>query len=137
MLPLMKTDLVEPVMACVEGKLGGAKLEWTGGAAVCVALVSGGYPGAYERGKVIEGADGADTRDDVIVFHAGTALDKEGRLVTAGGRVLGVTGLGEHIVDAMETAYEAVGRIQFEGMYFRRDIGAKAIERLAREEKRG
>ncbi len=132
-LALLESDLLDPVLACVEGGLDGVELRWSEGAAVCVVVASGGYPGKYEKGKRIEGLAEADGRSGAMVFHAGTALDGEGNCVTAGGRVLGVTAVGSHIVDAIDRAYEAVGRIQFDGMYFRRDIGKKAVERISGE----
>jgi phosphoribosylamine--glycine ligase len=90
-------------------------------------MSSGGYPGDYEKGKVIEGLDEAGKMKDVFVFHAGTAA-RDGKIVTNGGRVLGVTALGETIADAKQRAYEAVDRIRFEGAYCRRDIADKAIK---------
>ncbi len=132
-LALLESDILDPVLACVEGGLDGVELRWSEGAAVCVVVASGGYPGKYEKGKRIEGLTEADGRSGVMVFHSGTAVDGEGNCVTAGGRVLGVTALGSHIVDAIDRAYEAVGRIQFDGMYFRRDIGKKAVERISGE----
>ena len=95
-------------------------------AAVCVVLASGGYPGEYATGRPISGIEATLALPDVVVFHAGTAL-KEGRLVTAGGRVLGVTALGETMAAAIERAYEAVSKIHFDGMHFRRDIGRRAV----------
>jgi phosphoribosylamine--glycine ligase len=93
-------------------------------AAVCVTLASDGYPGPYQTGADISGVDDAERIPGVSVFHAGTAR-RDGRLVTAGGRVLGVTAVGDDVPRAIDTAYEAVGRIHFEGMHFRRDIGRR------------
>ena len=98
-------------------------------AAVCVVMASGGYPGKYEKGFVIEGLDQVEQMNDVKVFHAGTA-ERDGSIVTNGGRVLGVTALGKTIKDAIDRAYEAVGRIHWPGVHYRRDIGAKALKRL-------
>jgi len=92
-------------------------------------MASGGYPGAYEKGFPIEGLDEAESRDGVTVFHAGTALS-DSRIVTAGGRVIGVTALGSDIPSAIEKAYEAVEKIHWEGVHYRSDIGAKALARL-------
>jgi phosphoribosylamine--glycine ligase len=93
-------------------------------------MASGGYPGHYEKGKVITGLDAAGALKDVVVFHAGTAL-REGKTVTAGGRVLGVTALGADIRGAIARAYEAVKLIRFEGAHYRTDIGARALQREA------
>ncbi len=123
-LPTMKADLVDLLEAAIEGDLPAAE-PGQNGAAVCVVMASGGYPGEYHTGKLIHGLDGAAGRDDVVVFHAATKATDEG-LVTAGGRVLGVTGLGDSLSDAIDTAYEAVDQISFEGAHCRRDIGRRA-----------
>jgi len=123
----LKSDLLEVCLAVCEQRLDGVTLEWDSRPAVCVVMASGGYPGDYQKGKVITGVDKAGELDDVVVFHAGTAM-KDGRLVTAGGRVLGVTAAGETIAEAKRRAYEAVDRISFEGAYCRRDIADKAIK---------
>jgi phosphoribosylamine--glycine ligase len=126
MLMRLKSDLLEACLAVCEQKLDEVTLEWDSRPAVCVVMASGGYPGDYEKGKVIIGIDQAEQLKDVVVFHAGTAM-KDGSLVTAGGRVLGVTAVGGTIADAKKQAYEAVGRISFEGARYRRDIADKAI----------
>ena len=123
----LKSDLLDIMLAVCDGKLSTVNLEWDPRPAVCVVMSSGGYPGDYEKGKVIEGLDEAGKMKDVFVFHAGTAA-RDGRIVTNGGRVLGVTALGETIADAKQRAYEAVDRIRFEGAYCRRDIADKAIK---------
>ncbi|MCK5526225.1 MAG: phosphoribosylamine--glycine ligase [Candidatus Latescibacteria bacterium] len=128
-LPLLKTDLVALMMAVAEGRLGEMALEESDDAAVCVVMASGGYPGSYEKGKPITGLEAAREMDDVVVFHAGTAV-RDGAIVTDGGRVLGVTAVGADIGCAIDRAYEAVGKIHFEGAYYRKDIGAKALARL-------
>ena len=128
-LPLLKTDLVALMMAVAEGRLGEMALEESDDAAVCVVMASGGYPGSYEKGKRITGLEAAREMDDVVVFHAGTAV-RDGAIVTDGGRVLGVTAVGADIGCAIDRAYEAVGKIHFEGAYYRKDIGAKALARL-------
>ncbi len=122
----LKSDLLDVMLATCDGRLDKVTLEWDQRPAVCVVLSSGGYPGDYENGKVITGLEKAAQLDDVVVFHAGTA-EKDGQIVTAGGRVLGVTALGETIAEAKKKAYEAVDLISFEGAYCRRDIADKAI----------
>jgi phosphoribosylamine--glycine ligase len=123
----LKSDLLEVCLAVCEQRLDKVTLEWDSRPAVCVVMASGGYPGDYEKGKVITGVDKAEEMDDVVVFHAGTAM-KDGSLVTAGGRVLGVTAAGVTIAEAKVRAYEAVDKISFEGAYCRRDISDKAIK---------
>ncbi|AEH45082.1 phosphoribosylamine/glycine ligase [Thermodesulfatator indicus DSM 15286] len=130
--PLMmriKSDLAEIIMAALEGNLAEKKLELREEAAVCVVMASKGYPGKYEKGKVIKGLEEAAKIPGVKVFHAGTAK-KGGQFVTNGGRVLGVTALGKDIPYAIDKAYEAVEKISWEGVHFRRDIGRKAIKHL-------
>lgn len=127
-LPLLKSDLAELAVAICEGTLSRTTVEWHPGAATCVVLASGGYPGAYETGKPISGLERLAGRSDIIPFHAGTAL-KDGRFVTDGGRVLGLTALGPDLRTSISRAYEAVEQVSFEGMHFRRDIGQKALER--------
>jgi len=124
----LENDLFDVLMATVEGRLDAVKLKWSDKWSVCVVMASKGYPESYEKGKVIEGLGDAAKLKDVMVFHAGTAL-KDGRVVTSGGRVLGVTALGEDIKGAIVRAYEAVGKISWDGAYFRKDIGRKAIPR--------
>ncbi len=127
-LPRLENDLVEVMNAVIDGRLSEIELKWASESAVCVVMASGGYPGAYEKGKVISGLDSV-TDASVVVFHAGTKLLNDGRVVTDGGRVLGVTGLGETISEAMERTYAAVRKIHFDGVHFRKDIGAKALRR--------
>ena len=128
LLPRLENDLVEVMNAVIEGRLSEIELRWNPASAVCVVMASGGYPGAYEKGKVITGLDWLPS-DSVHVFHAGTKRLEDGRVVTSGGRVLGVTGLGKTIAEAIETTYRAVRRIHFEGAHYRTDIGAKALGR--------
>ncbi len=123
-LPLLKTDLVEVMEAVIDGRLAECPLEWRDEAAVCVVMASGGYPGDYEKGKEILGIEAAESEEGITVFHAGTQR-VDGRLVTAGGRVLGVTALGADVRAAREKAYRAVGKIGFEGAHWRRDIAGK------------
>jgi phosphoribosylamine--glycine ligase len=122
----LSCDLVEVLEAVIDRKLDQVSLEWDERPAVCVVMASGGYPGSYEKGKVITGLDEAAQLKDVVVFHAGTKL-ADGRVVTSGGRVLGVTALGNTIADAQKRAYEAVEKIHFDGAYYRHDIAGKAI----------
>ena len=125
-LPRLKTDLVDVMMAVAEGRPDDIRLEWDNQWAVCVVLASEGYPGAYEKGKVILGVEDAEDMDGVKVFHAGTARNADGELITAGGRVLNVVALGKTFDEAREKAYEACDVINFEGKQLRSDIGAKA-----------
>ncbi len=124
----LKSDLLEVCLAVCDGKLDGVTLEWDRRPAVCVVMASGGYPGAYEKGKRITGVEEAEQLKDVVVFHAGTR-SQDGDLVTNGGRVLGVTALGEQIADAKARAYKAVDKIKFDGAYCRGDIADKAIRK--------
>ncbi|MCL6559926.1 MAG: phosphoribosylamine--glycine ligase [Firmicutes bacterium] len=126
-LTLLETDLVEVIEAILEERLSGIEIKWKKQASVCVVLASGGYPGSYEKGKVISGLD--ELFPGVVVFHAGTA-EKNGEIVTAGGRVLGVTATAPDIASAIKSAYSAAEKIHFEGMHFRKDIGRRALERL-------
>ncbi|MGD0283284.1 MAG: phosphoribosylamine--glycine ligase [Dissulfurispiraceae bacterium] len=124
----LATDLVDIAMAIADERLSDIKVEWKKDAAVCVVLASGGYPGEYEKGKVITGLENANGVDDVFVFHAGTGFN-DGQIVTGGGRVLGVTATGRDIKAAKEQAYKAVGQIRFEGMHYRKDIADRALNR--------
>lgn len=125
-LTRLENDLVELLDASVSGTLGGTQLSWSKLTSTCVVMASGGYPGAYTRGKVIEGLDEAAALPRTKIFHAATAV-QEGKIVTSGGRVLGVTALGEDLRVARQAAYAAVERIHFEGAQFRRDIGHRAL----------
>ena len=122
----LKSDFVEAMVATCKHELDSISLEWDPRPAVCVVMASGGYPGDYEKGYEITGIAEAEALDDVKVFHAGTAT-VDGKLVTNGGRVLGVTALGDTIADAKRRAYEAVEKITWEGRYYRTDIADKAI----------
>ncbi len=131
-VPRMKGDLAELLFAAAKGELdtvSPSALEIDSRSAVTVVLASGGYPGAFYRGFRIQGVDRAEAVPGVHVFHAGTALDDAGRLITAGGRVLAVTALATTLAEARSRVYEAIGHISFEGMQFRRDIGARAIRK--------
>jgi phosphoribosylamine--glycine ligase len=128
LLVRLKSDIVPLLEAVIDGTLDEQELRWDERAAVCVVMASGGYPGAYEKGKVISGLDEAAKEPEAAVFHAGTA-EKDGEIVTAGGRVLGVTALGDPIKDAIDRAYRVTGLITWDGVQYRRDIGAKAVKR--------
>ena len=125
-LPRLESDLVDIMMAVAEGRPDDIELEWSDRWAVCVVLASEGYPGSYEKGKVILGIDEAEELDGVTVFHAGTSHNADGELITAGGRVLNVVALGDTFEEAREQAYRACDLINFEGKQFRTDIGEKA-----------
>lgn len=128
-LMLMESDLVPLMLVVAEGELGkDVELKWSPGASVCVVMASAGYPGQYERGHEILGLEEAAGIEDVEVFQAGTRLEG-GKVVTAGGRVLGVTAKGDDIRAAVEKAYSAVNRIRWQGAHYRKDIGRKALER--------
>ena len=127
-LPRMKGDLVEAFLACDAGTLSPDMVSWDDDWAVSVVLTSAGYPGSYEKGKKIVGVEDANAMPGVTVYHAGTALDADGNLVTAGGRVLDVTAVADTFEDARNLAYEACDKIWFEGKTYRHDIGIKAIK---------
>ena len=125
-LPLLETDLIDVIQASLSGSLDSVETKCYNGAAVCVVVASGGYPGSYETGKPISGLDAAGSIEGVTVFHAGTRLD-DGKVVTSGGRVLGVTAVGDSFKAARDRAYSAVDRIHFEGMHYRTDIAKRVI----------
>ena len=124
----MKGDIVPILEACIKGNLSQFEIEWDSRATVCVVMVSKGYPENYEKGKVIEGLEEVSQMEDVFVFHAGTAL-KNGKTLTNGGRVLGVTGMGRDIPAAIERTYQAVKKITWDGVHYRTDIAQKALRR--------
>jgi len=121
LLPLLKSDLVEIFLACVEERLDQIEIHWSTDRAVCIVLASNGYPGHYETGQEITGIADAERIDDVAIFHAGTRR-QDGHIITAGGRVLNVTATAPNLSLARQKAYAAVERIHFEGMHYRRDI---------------
>ncbi|MCS6858787.1 MAG: phosphoribosylamine--glycine ligase [Abditibacteriales bacterium] len=125
-LPRLQSDLVDILHAVIDGRLSAVQPQWSSRTAVCVVMASGGYPGSYERGKEIRGLDAVAQMQDVLVFHAGTT-SREGKILTNGGRVLGVTALGDGFADTIAKAYEAVCRIHFDGAHYRRDIGRRAL----------
>ena len=124
----MKNDLFDVLEAIVAETLDSVDVLWDERASVCVVMASSGYPGSYEKGKTITGLDACEGLADTVVFHAGTAL-KDGRIVTSGGRVLGVTALGMTVKEAIEKSYEATAKITWDGVYYRKDIGKKALVR--------
>ena len=125
-LPRMKNDIIDVMEACIDGRLSEINLEFEDNAAVCVILASKGYPVAYEKGFEIKGYEAFDDKEDYFCFHAGTTT-KDGKIVTNGGRVLGVTALGDTLKEARKKAYEATEWVTFENKYMRHDIG-KAID---------
>ncbi|MBU2439843.1 phosphoribosylamine--glycine ligase [bacterium] len=126
-LPRLKTDLVDILNAVIEGSLHKINIEWNNNSAVCVVAASGGYPGKYQKGKVISGLERLEKMKDIIAFHAGSKF-QDGEIVTSGGRVLGITAWGDTISKAKGKAYKGVKEIYFEDMYYRKDIAAKAIK---------
>lgn len=128
LLMRMKSDIVPVLLAVANGDLSGLTIEWHDKAAVCVVMAASGYPGDYGKGDLISGLDEAAKLNDVYVFHAGTALQDD-RCVTNGGRVLGVTALGETVQNAIDLAYQGVARINWPGVQYRTDIGKKALNR--------
>ena len=125
-LARLETDLVDLFEACIDRRLAEMDLQWSEQAAVCVVMASGGYPGSYEKGKAISGLTDADAMEGVKVFHAGTKREND-EVVTSGGRVLGVTALGDGLAAARDRAYAAVDKIKFDGAHVRGDIAAKAL----------
>jgi phosphoribosylamine--glycine ligase len=134
LLVRLKTDLADVAKACVKGQLNTVHLEWDPRPAVCVVMSAEGYPGDYEKGREISGLPLAEALPDVTVFHAGTKVEN-GKVLTNGGRVLGVTALGDDIPSAIANAYEAVGKINWDGCYYRKDIGKKALVRAHEKSK--
>ncbi len=125
----LESDIIEHIMNILEGKISDEELKWTDNYSIGVVMASKGYPGSYEKGKVITGIEDAEKDPDVVVFHAGTDLS-DGKIVTSGGRVLTVTAVGKTLTEAKYKVYEAVNKIHFEGAHFRKDIGDKGIKRL-------
>ena len=121
-LPRLKTDFVDILVAICEERLSEINIEWSKDAAACVVMASGGYPGDYQKGIEITGLDSKGQVSGAVVYHAGTAI-KDGKLVTNGGRVLGVTALGDDLESALNDAYKAVAKINFDGAHYRKDIG--------------
>lgn len=135
-MPRLKSGLIDLMERSIDGKLDGYKLEWDERPCVSVVMASGGYPGSYEKGKEIKGIKDAEGLKDVVVFHAGTkagrrSVDGTGTFITTGGRVLNVTALGSDIKDAIKNCYNAVNKIHFDEMHYRRDIGYRAVKDLS------
>ena len=124
----LESELLDALEACVDGRLGETEMRWKPGASACVVVASGGYPGSYTTGNRISGLEEAARVSGVEIFHAGTSL-VDGNYLTSGGRVLAVTVAAESLEEALSSAYEAMGKIHFEGMYYRRDIGHRALHR--------
>lgn len=127
-LPRLKSDLVDIVLACIDGTLGSIRVDWDKRTCLCVVVASKGYPAAYEKHKEIAGLEEVEKIKDVVSFHGGT-VSENGKIFTSGGRVLGMTGLGEDIMSAKNTTYNAINKIKFEGMQYRKDIGNRAIRK--------
>jgi phosphoribosylamine--glycine ligase len=124
----LESDLVDALEACIDGRLAQTEMRWSDGASACVIASSAGYPGSYKTGFPISGLAAAARVPGVQVFHSGST--RLGSLtVTAGGRVLGVSAVAESLEEALNRAYQAIGEISFEGMYYRRDIGHRALRR--------
>lgn len=134
LLPRLDNDIVEVMLACARGTLDKLELRWRREACVCIVAASGGYPGPYEKGKVISGLDPSRDSDDpmktAIVFHAGTATDAQGNVVTNGGRVLGITAMGDDLDAARAKSYARLKELSFEGMHYRTDIGFRAAKKV-------
>ncbi|MDX1389401.1 MAG: phosphoribosylglycinamide synthetase C domain-containing protein, partial [Acidobacteriota bacterium] len=130
LMPRLDGDWLALLRASAEGGIDRLVPRWRPDAAVCVVMTSGGYPGSYAKGRAIEGLDETDRLDDVVVFHAGTEVDDGGRTVTTGGRVLGVTALGNDLGAARERAYAGVAKIRWQDEHHRTDIALDAIAAL-------
>jgi phosphoribosylamine--glycine ligase len=131
-LPLVNGDLATMLLAAARGELATVDVPPADKAAMCVVMAAGGYPGDYENGKVIYGLKNAETVEGVVVFHAGTAFNEKKEIVTSGGRVLGVTAVGDNLPAAHHRAYEAVSRIQWDGVQHRKDIGKRELDRIVK-----
>ena len=121
---LLETDLIDILFSCINGKIKAQQIKWSRKSACCIVCASDGYPGKYQKGKIIEGM-GVEQKD-IVIFHAGTKFEND-KIVTDGGRVLGVTATGDDLKKSLLKAYDAVKRISFEGMYYRKDIGKKSL----------
>ena len=126
-LTRLDSDLVDIFEAIIEERMGSLDIEWSNDSTVCVVAASGGYPGKFEKGKIIKGLDEAASIEGVVVFHAGTKLDERGNYVTSGGRVLGATGRGKTLAAARSLAYEALGKITFDEIHYRTDISIRNV----------
>ncbi|MCM8774141.1 MAG: phosphoribosylamine--glycine ligase [Candidatus Omnitrophica bacterium] len=134
-LPKLKNDLVEVILATIEGRLDRINLDWDDRFCLCVVLASSGYPGSYQKGKEIVGLDKVSLLNDILVFHAGTVrvedkVSKKTKFLTNGGRVINVVGLAKDLVDAQKKVYNAIENVYFENIHYRKDIGDKALKYL-------
>ena len=129
LLMRLEDDLFDIMKATIDGTLSEVNISWKDETSLCVVISAKGYPGSYEKGKIISGLDSFKGLEDTVVFHSGTATNNKGELITSGGRVLGVTALGSDIRSAKDNAYRAVEKIHFDGMHVRKDIGDKGIKR--------
>jgi len=129
-IPRLKNDLIDTINDIIDGRLSAGSLDWDERPCVCIVGASGGYPGSYQKGKLILGLQDVAGAKDIILFHAGTKLSGQ-QILTDGGRVLGVTALGKDIKETIDKAYQAIEKIDFEGIYYRKDIGYRALERGA------
>jgi len=127
-LPRLNSDLLELIELSIDGALKNRNFNWSKKDCVCVVMASGGYPGKYEKGKEISGLENAEELKDILIFHAGTEFKKE-KIITTGGRVLNVVGLGDGIKDAIDKTYDACKAISFDSMHYRKDIGKKALQK--------
>jgi len=127
-LPRIQTDIVPIILATIDGTLAQVKYKLKNQSCVCVVLASGGYPGNYEKGKIIGGLDKISDSQNIMVFHAGTKKSNSGNIVTNGGRVLGISALGKNIKESIGNAYNAISFVNFENIYYRKDIGEKALK---------
>ncbi len=128
-LPRMESDLLGGMLAVQEGRLRELELTWSSHPCVTVVMASGGYPGDYSKGYPISGLEEVALLDEVVVFHAGTTMNSEGKLVTSGGRVLNICAKGKDFVQAREKAYNALGKISFQGAYYRKDIALRVVQK--------
>jgi len=129
-IPRLKNDLIDIINDIIDGRLSARSLDWDERPCVCIVCASDGYPGSYQKGKLISGLQEFNNAKDIILFHAGTKLSGQ-EIITDGGRVLGVTALGKDIKETIDKAYQAIEKIDFEGMYYRKDIGYQAINKGA------
>lgn len=125
-LPRLESDLLEPILASMTNSISNLQLQWSKNTCICIVMASGGYPGKYEKGKSIKGLEKVSSVKESVVFHAGTKMDSE-EIVTNGGRVLGITALGDTIENAINLGYKVINEIYFENAYYRKDIGKKAL----------
>ncbi len=129
-IPRLKNDLIDIINDIIDGRLSARSLDWDERPCVCIVCASDGYPGSYQKGKLISGLQEFSNAKDIILFHAGTKLSGQ-EIMTDGGRVLGVTALGKDIKETIDKAYQAIEKIDFEGIYYRKDIGYRALEKGA------